>query len=355
MSCESLHLQTKTCKLGLIARADTTGLSAQTHAVWQHLRPTATLVVDMDHVRGVKTVPTDISRFPGARPWVPAGFPAPISARDATVDDFLRAVDVVYTAETPYNYYVFERARELGVKTVLHANPEFLDYWVHPELPRPDVVALPTRWYMREISELLAPTPVLLLPVPVPAVPTPARLVRCRRLLHLAGVQPARDRNGTQILLHAMPSVSPLAHLRVVSHGSVGDVPRNVIVDTSPYRWPRQAPAADLMVIPRRFGGLCLPMQESLARGVPVLMSAVEPQASVLPPGLLVTASPGESYQAARLRVTLQDVSPELLAARINELVDSPGELRELAAWARAWARANSWVALHHMYLELLA
>jgi hypothetical protein len=33
----------------------------------------------------------------------------------------------------------------------------------------------------------------------------------------------------------------------------------------------------DVLVIPRKYGGLCLPMQEALAHGIPVIMPDIEP------------------------------------------------------------------------------
>ena len=100
-------------RLGLIARADNTGLGHQTWELYRHLNPHKTLVVDISHLKGNQLFP---ERYPDAK--VVKGFP--------TVDDFaefLDDLDVVFTCEIPYGYVLFELAEDMGVKTNLQCNP----------------------------------------------------------------------------------------------------------------------------------------------------------------------------------------------------------------------------------------
>ena len=111
-------------KLGLIARADSRGLGIQTKGFYDALRPAKTMVVDCP---SANPLPLRRDWYPDAT-WI-NGLP---NERD--LRNWLRDVDVVYSAETGYGQALWSEAERAGVKTVLHVNPEFLDVRDRPSL-----------------------------------------------------------------------------------------------------------------------------------------------------------------------------------------------------------------------------
>ena len=135
------------------------------------------------------------------------------------------------------------------------------------------------------------------------------------------------------------------------------DIPDNVelVVETGDVNkyWDlyRQG---DVLVMPRRFGGLCLPAQEALGAGMPVVMPDIDPNNRWLPQEWLVRAT----RQAQFPSVTPIDVyhsDPRALASIINRFAT------DLTFYDRARARAAqlrdqlSWDNLKSDYDKLIA
>src|SRR3990172_4415649 len=178
--------KTRGLRIGLIARADNTGLGTQTWEFYRHMHPTKTLVVDISELNGMENFH---ERYPDG--GISYGFPT-----DDVVERFLKDLDVVFTCETPYNYKLFEWAPLVGVKTVLQPNWEFLDYHQQENLPFPDLFALPSQWHWEDFFY----GKKMFLPVPVDRSRLPLRkpAERARVFLHIAGRPAHEDRNGTQ-------------------------------------------------------------------------------------------------------------------------------------------------------------
>lgn len=345
-----------TTRIGLIARADRTGLAVQTHAFWRNMNPHRTLVVDLSYCSGKKP---DLSMYPDGELWSTTTYPHVYSQPDEQIDAFLDEVDVVFTCETPYNYWLFERAREKGVRTVLQYNYEFLEYLVAPDLPKPDLFAAPSTWYM-DVVERRGFGPVVHLPVPVEVREDQIVRTELNQILHTLGNPAMEDRNGTFILLEAMQHVKSDVRVRVRSQRRF-QKPKWFERDPRikfDYRgtvdpWSQYSPDDDLYVMPRRFGGLCLPVGEALSLGMPVLMSKCPPNDSWLPQDWLVPGKWGRKIQT-RARIPLYHTNPVRLAAKIDELHDNPDLVEEGSYWALDWASTHSWAALGDQYESAL-
>lgn len=331
-------------RLGLIARADHRGLGRQTRAVFDHLSPAKTMVVNCPSAH---PLPLHLEYFPGAT--VVSRIPT-----DRDCHDFLReGVDVVYSAETFYNQNLPGIAREYGVKTVLHVNREFLDRKDHP-----DLWAAPSMWHYDEV-----PDPKMFLPVPISLDQFPSRPPsgKATRFLHVIGRPAIHDRNGTEHLLDALRYVrSPimltltcqdttyipklLAGRRIPDHIELavraGDIRDHHGLYTD----------QDVLVLPRRFGGLCLPCNEALGAGMPVIMPAVSPN-EWLPAEWLVPAEHAGSFMA-KTNVDLYSTDPQALAAKIDQFATDLDFYAKAAGIARDLAEANSWQTLKPLYEE---
>lgn len=323
-------------RLGLIARADNSGLAVQCLEFARAMNPDKVLVIDVGHMHNDTdhcNKRTDLSRFPDAtvvKGWLPDR---------ATLKGFLDGLDVVFSAETFYNSMeLAPLARRMGVRTVLQPNPEFLN-----RRDAPDLWVPPTGWMWGTI-----PGPKTLLPVPIAtdrfsATPSSVDGDGASHFLHIAGRPAHLDRNGTEILLRSLDHITAevTVTIRCQQGGYVSSLlpglstKKNVTLridpgDVDDY-W--ELYQGDVLVMPRRYGGLCLPVNEALGAGMPVIMPDISPNNTWLPKEWLVPASLEGSF-VCKQRVSYYRADHVALAAAIDRFATDP------EFYARAKARA---------------
>jgi hypothetical protein len=347
-------------RIGLIARADHVGLAIQSWNFWRNMEPVVTLIPDFQRYGHL---PPDMERYPGATLWNRdfGGMRdfAEVNEPDAQIDWMLDQVDCVFTMETPYNYYVYTEAKRRGIRTVLQPNFEFLRYMQLDGCPEPDVFAMPSTWNLDKIRAALPGRDVRYLPVPVDGELLPYRpRTELKRILHTCGTVAQPNRNGTTTfyaameLLHDIP-VTGVVHSQRDSIGGWPPVNVELRLDTLRNYWDFYQPEFDMMVMPRRWGGLCLPMQEALAVGMPVLMPACPPNGDVLPQDMLTPTHVGDSLQTTSW-IDLYDVTPEDLANHIRRYYENPQLVADGSEWARQWGDSHTWDALRPQYIDAL-
>lgn len=263
---------------------------------------------------------------------------------------WLRTVDVVYSAETFFDRRFTKWAQATNTRTVLHANPEF---WTNAEHPTDLWSATPWR------ADVMPPhTQVVPFPVATDRfTPVAAHDGPCR-WLHVAGKRALADRNGTDIVLAALPLLTQECTVTIgVQHGEVPvlpEVPSHVTIRLLPPAndyW-RLYDDCDALVLPRRYGGLCLPAQEAMAAGLAVVMSEVSP--NEVWPGPRVPAEFTHKERMPCGRVPVWAVDPRALAAAMDALADP--ERRAVAQReSRAWAAEHSWSVKGPAWLERFA
>lgn len=338
-------------RIGLIARADNTGLGVQTHEFYRHMRPAKTLVVDLSARKRNRLHP---ERYPDAE--VVRDFPT-----IAQFEHFLRDLDVVYTAETPYGHELFSLAANKGVRTVLHYNWEFLDHLQRPHLPRPTIFAAPSTWHYNEMpfeNKTLLPVPIA-----TDRFATRAHGPTATHFLHIAGTPALHDRNGTKDLLAALEHVTAPVTVTIRCQdpayvdeaASSRRMPSNVnlVIDTTdtPNYWDLYK-SGDVLVMPRRFGGLCLPVNEALGARMPVIMPAIEPNTAWLPADWLVPATEQGRFMA-RTKIAVHSTDPHALAAKIDQFATDRDFYRDARASAETLSAQNSWAAMRSAYEHL--
>lgn len=329
-------------KIGLIARAEDRGLGLQSWEFARHLNPNVLLIEFGDN----PSFPSHRDRYPGAtvvrfHNRLPAG----------VVKRWLAGLDVVYSAETFYDPTFPRLAAAAGVTPVLHINPEFFR-GQHPETR----CWAPTAW---RLDHLPSRTEVVPVPVALDRWPTPVEPHNgpCR-WLHVAGKAALADRNGTDIVLAAARRLQRPCHLTIVSQDArvaVPAVPPHVelsVVPSVPNYWELYADH-DALVMPRRYGGLCLPVQEAMGAGLAVLMSDCPPNPQTWPTAhVRAVSGPHESMPTGL--VPIHTVTPADLA-RAMDAFDEP-EIRHCwQANARRWAAEHSWDVWADRYRALFA
>lgn len=332
-------------RLGVIARSEARGLANQSHEVCKHLDPERVLLIDPGPDRRFTQHPeryvdwdTTTVRWTNGR------------LDERTVRPWLGGLSVVYTAETPYDERLPQWAAEAGCGVVVHANPEFLN---SRDAKAPVTWWAATPWRLEHL-----PARTRVVPMPAPEAPYRTEPSDRVRFLHVAGWPAVSDRNGTGFVAEAAGHMR--SDVTVVIRGQHRDIDRyrrhtpRLTVESGcvPDHWDLYRDA-DVLVMPRRFGGLCLPALEALAVGLPVVMSDCSPN-EVWPGPRVPTSSTG-SVMTRCGPVELHDVDPLYMAAQLDSLATNPDILTKARQEAAEWAAANTWDALKPMWLDELA
>lgn len=343
-------------KIGLIAFSTDTGLGHQTYAFYKAIKPHKTLVVDLQKLN---SMPTHHERFtdePSGDVHVVSGIPD-CDTMDWLSDD----VDVIFVCETPLNYCLFEKAKEKDIPVILQYNYEFLDYFNQPQLVAPTVLAAPSIWNKKQV-ESLSIAPVIDLPVPVDTSIIKSReIAECRTIFHIAGKQAIHDRNGTMEFVQAALKCGRKFNFKIYAQELDGttkefiqkaqqQIDLELVMNTPNYL--EMYASGDVLVLPRKYGGLCLPMQEALAHGVPVIMSDVEPNNHVLPKQWLVKADKTSSFMT-RTEIDIYETDIDHLAFKMCQF-DNQEFMRWSNIEAKEIGKGLSWVKLKKYYQMIL-
>lgn len=352
--------------LGLVARADDTGLGNQSWEFHRHLRPEKTLIVDLTGMSASgKNLSIHPGRFDSGEVTVCPGIPD-----DTVLDSWLEGLSAVFTMETPYNYRLYTLARQRGIQTVLQANWELLDYLQPGEHQDhlPDILAMPSVWHLDDVARLFSDRmEVFYLPVPIPTdrwAETAPPESSCSRLLHVAGHPALADRNGTTDLLAALAHVRSEVTVTMTCQrpgylGSLitaGGVSRNVtlVVDSASAEdyWGLY-PGHDALVLPRRYGGLCLPLNEAIGAGIPALVPDISPNNRWLPEEWLTPASLCDTVMA-KTEIEVYRTDPQALAESIDRIVSDTVLYSVVREQASSLSQRYSWDSLSPYYEEIL-
>ena len=329
-------------RLAIIARADATGLGNQTRRLVEMLNPERVLVIDSTPFNQNQQ---DFTFFEPYNWYKVTGFPD-----RQQITNFLRGMDIVLSCETFYNKSFVKVADSLGVKTLLQFNYEFLDYLQDPSLELPTKLLSPSHWHMDELSEKF--NNVIYLPPPMDmsnfytnGILNYKRNNTKRRFLHIVGKGAYLDRNGTLDLLESLKYTKSDFEL-VIKYQTISDEVKNhpqaqdprVIFDSeAPKNEADLYKDFDAMILPRRYAGQCLPMNEALASCLPVIMTDIDPNNKILPENWLVKSHKVGEFMT-RAMIDYYSADHKALAKTIDNLCKNDLQSDKEAAYAIAEA-----------------
>lgn len=335
-------------RLGLLARSENRGLGLQSWEFFRHLPVTKTLVVDMGELS--RGFPTFHERYGDST--------SVVSYQDGGLDEaatrhWLRDLDVVFTVETLYDPRFHTWANDAGVATVIQLNPEF----IKPDVFEPTVWWAPTTWRLDSIG-------VEAVHVPVPVAldrfteVTPASDEGPLRVLHVVGHRATADRNGTQLVHQALRYARKAVDLRVITQDD-RLIPfrqrpphqTKVVFNGVKDYWELYRDA-NVLLLPRRYGGLSLVVQEAAAAGLALVLTDCSPNETW--PSVRVPARQRGGVKAPGGLVPAYEARPQAIAAILEQFTDDRELVRERQRAARAWAEQNSWDRLRPLYLQEL-
>jgi glycosyltransferase involved in cell wall biosynthesis len=319
-------------RLGFIARVDNGGLGVLSKAIVKHLEPTKIMSV----LCGLKSFP---GRYPQA-------MVVKSSPTDKECEKFLDGLDVLLAFETPYNWNIFNIAKKRGVKTVL-----FIDYeWLPDPIPvMPDLILNPSNWNMEKLPLMAKFFPF---PIDRDVHKFKERKV-AKTFLHIVGHGGSHGRNGTEEFLKAIPLVK--GDVKFIIHSQV---PVSGIEDKR-IEWrignyteeSYMFRDSDVLVSPRRFAGLSLPLNEAMSQGLAILMSDMDPQNKFLHPDLLLPVKRSGLIRIMR-DIDYGVVSPEDIARKIDIIAGK--DITKYSQHSNRYAESISWKKLKGELLKVL-
>lgn len=323
-------------KLGIVVFGNHSGLGNQTRRLTDLLKPYRVLFIDARVFSQNGQAREDW--YSGYQGYKVNGFPT-----NHQIDVFLKELTHVIVCENPLNFYLFDRAKQLGIKTYCQTNYEFCDNLANPELTVPDCFLMPSYWYVEEMKERFGETRVMYLPPPInPNEFKEAREVNFQRrgsvkFLHIVGTLAAHDRNGTLDLLESLKYSQADFTLTINSQRRLPD---NYLITDHRVKYISEDIAEvgemykdyDAVILPRRYGGLSLVMNEALMAGLPVIMPDISPNNRILPIEWLLPAQKRMDF-VARVPIDVFEVSPIDMGRKLDYLVNSDLEKMKLDAF----------------------
>ena len=341
-------------RIGIIARSDNTGLGNQTRELVKMINPTKILLIDSFSFNKNKQHPEWYEQYDVT---TTVGFP-----NNRQVSLFLRDLDIVLSCETFYNAAFIELAREMNVKTALQYNYEFLEFLQKPHKHFPTYLIAPSLWNFDKVERLFGKKTKVLHLAP-PTDPNTFSSVRENnlskrhgRLLHVAGKAASKDRNGTETVLEMLKYSKANYELVITTQTPLNhdlSDPRITLSYDNPDNRENLYNGFDAMILPRRYAGLCLPMNEALLSGLPVFMTNISPNNQVLPPEWLAKSEKTDKLMT-RTMLDVYSADPQDLARIVDDYFSNNNQIEIKETAVEIGMNNFSTDNLKNKYLDIL-
>lgn len=310
-------------KIGIVVRSDNTGLGNQTRELTQMLNPNKIMLIDSSSFNHNQQHP---EWYRGYNVSTIKGIP-----NNMQIKRFLQGLDVVISCETFYNNDFIALARRMGVKTILQYNYELFDNLENPNMFLPDVLVAPSLWNFDVVKNKFGDV-AQVVHMPPPTNGSKFDKVRevnlskdHKRILHIGGKKALMDRNGTETVIEMLKYSTADYELVIKTQSKLDiecDDPRLIIDTGNPDSVQDLYSGYDAMILPRRYAGLSLPMNEALLSGLPVFMTDISPNNILLPSEWLVESSVICQAQT-KTTIDVYGANPQKLAKMIDDYVNS--------------------------------
>lgn len=279
------------------------------------------------------------------------------------VYEFIDGLDVVLSCEIFYNQSFISIAKKRKVKTILQYNYEFLDNLLNPDLALPDILVAPSLWNFEDVVNKFGDVAkVVYLPPPTSIdLFANAKNINTdkthKKILHIGGKAAVKDRNGTNTVIE-MLKYSKSDYQLVIKTQTPLNIDCNdtrLVIDTSsPDSRESLYEGYDAMVMPRRYAGLCLPMNEALMSSLPVFMTNISPNNKILPQEWLTDSIKIDNLMT-RIMLDVYEGDAKMLAKIVDNYYESDMGIYKDQAYQIGLTNfsANSLIAGYRELLQL--
>lgn len=308
-------------RLGILCFMSDSGIGVQTKRLVDFLKPSRLLVVDSTPFSKNKTQHPEW--YDGYEKIVSFGFP-----QNHHILKFVEGLTHIFMVENPYNFYLIKVCNERGIRTFCQTNYEFCENLSAPHLPVPTMFLMPSFWYLEDMKKRY-PGKVKYLPPPIDSFSFYENMIHNlkrkgkKRFLHVVGTLASKDRNGTLDLLEALPYTFNDFELVITSQHKLPDMfytdDERVTFKIGSVKEEKELyKDYDALILPRRYGGLSLVVNEALMSGLPVIMPDISPNDSLLSSDWLIPAYKKGDLKA-RVSIPYYRTDVNLLAKKIHE------------------------------------
>ena len=326
-------------RIGLVARADNSGLGTLSKSFYKNLPIDKVLLVQNN------VYPID-----------PATYKDPIVCERGIpsleeIREFLKDLDLIITFETPYNWNLLSEAKKEGVKTILVPNYE----WLPQTLPVvPDLFLCPSKLDYDEVkNNTTTNSEVKYLPIPIDddLIPYKKR-EKARVFLFNNGHGGHLGRNSARELFEAISLIKEDVKFKIHSQqyfdSVINDSRVEIVYGEVPYR--ELFKDGDVFLHPHKFDGLSLPIQEALVAGMPVISTDIYPHNEYLPKEWMFKPETITKTYVKR-EIEMAIINPVKLAQKITEWANK--DISKESEKARKIGEQFLWSNLKEKYLKV--
>ena len=271
------------------------------------------------------------------------------------IASFFEDIDVLLLFEAcnlanPGEWSLAAAAKEKGIKVILMPMYESTPY------PLPEVVA-PDKWiYPSKLDELVYTKHGEVGDFVQVPVKVEGRLrKKAKVFVHNAGSNNSQymDRNGTELLLKALPYVKSPIKLIFRSRDTSWDINDDrVDFRLGDAEYDTMWDEGDVFIFPESYNGLCLPLQEAFAAGMLVMAGDRFPINTWLPKEPLLAVGEYKKIRNDWQELELSSYNCIELAALIDSWYDK--DIESFSRKGLEWAQENSWDKLKPVYERVL-
>lgn len=326
-------------RIGLIARADNSGLGMLSWEFYNHFREYFTKVLIINN-GAYQPFP---ERFDQAN-YFSVG-----DLNSNRIEKFLKDLDILLAIETPYNWFFFSLAKYMKVKTVLIPMFECND---KPLESYPDLIACPSRLDYKSFENESSKLEI----IPLPINRARVRYRKRKKALifkHHVGHGGLADRTGINDLLKTIPLVKSRVSFIINSQIDIGKVyDTRVEVRKGNIRnywdlWNE----GDVFLFPTNQEMISMPLNEALASGMPVLTTEFDFFKEQLPTDWLIKPKEIRSIKLHKRSLNYAFLDPKMISDKIDEWAGR--DIAEDSEMANEIAEKMSWEKLRPRWLEL--
>jgi len=272
-----------------------------------------------------------------------------------SVSDLVENIDVLLCFEVPnpsniLDWSVVEACKRLNKKVILMPMYESTPYPIPPQL-------MPDKWIFPSLldKDTYAQHHRNGKFIPVPVDVRWKKRTTAKVFVHNAGSKNSQymDRNGSQVLLAALPHIQSPIKLIFRSRDTswnIDDERVDFRLGDAPYEelWDE----GDAFIFTESYNGLCLPLQESYAAGMLTIAGDRHPVNTWLPKQSLVSPAKEFIVKNDWQLLKVSSYNPIELAKMIDYWYGE--DITQYSISGKQWAESNSWSELAKVYKDYL-
>jgi hypothetical protein len=175
------------------------------------------------------------------------------------------------------------------------------------------------------------------------------------RILHIGGKAAVKDRNGTNNVVEMLKYSEGDYEVVIKTQTDLKIKYSNerLTIQTNTTKEPEDLYSGyDAMVLPRRYAGLCLPMNEALLSGLPVFMPRISPNNVILPDKWTIEANKIDEFKAKAV-IDVYDLDPKALAKIVDDYMEKKDSLIKQEAFDLGFVNFST-ESLKDKYINLI-